>query len=270
MFGLFIYGNSINSYGNDGKESSCQQVLTFPSRDSVFDIPLLFCRDEDKKYYYYAPVRTTVCGDALCDLLDVKIYWDITGSYSHFDTLPGLPLTKTDHKPFSGDDYRKLHQVLADPYSVIGNMGRDDLVDYNKEQSAEEVDAFTGATNQSLENVVVDGALYSTYTLWHIIHGELKSKILQYTQKHLNDDMIKQLILSDEPRDVLIVLRKMDENDFMQFAPQLINLMGQGNSFINFYLAKKLPDRVWKVRENKKALDLIWHKLDERTKSVLK
>ena len=64
------------------QDSSCKKVLEQPGKDSVFMNPVYFCTEGSGNYFYYSPINTTVCNDTLCQLVLVKVYWDLAGNYT--------------------------------------------------------------------------------------------------------------------------------------------------------------------------------------------
>jgi hypothetical protein len=240
-----------------------------PSRDSVFMNPVFLCSDISGSYFYYSSIRTSVCNDTLCQMVTLNVFWDLAGNYSRFDTLPGRPLTKNDHIPFEKNDYQKLHATLSDENSILGEKKKEELLDETRSRYSEKLDAVTGATSHEIQSAVVDGALYSTYTLWHLINGEIKNMMREYTLSKYNSGMENQLLKSKNPKTVLFGLKNLDENDFLYRFETILDLMKSGNPLVNFSLAKKIPAKVLAIEENRKSIRSIWNILDRNTQSVL-
>ena len=259
------------TYGNMPGESEedCNRVLDLPSKDSVFINPVYFCTGDPGDFYYYSRLQTTVCEDTVCQLLDINVYWDLAGNYIRFDTVPGTPLTKYDHKPFTDQDYKKLQKTLADENSVLGDKTKDELLSTKEKRYSEKIDGLTAATAKEIKSVVVDGALYSTYTLWHLLHGNIKQQIRNYTLAHYNPAIEKQLLRSDNPKTVVLGLKNMNKEDYVKRFDQILELMRSGNPFVNFYIAKNLPKIVFDSEENRDSLKEIWGRLDQNTRSIL-
>ena len=260
----WIYGNMPGE-----SEEDCNRVLDLPSKDSVFINPVYFCKGDPGGFYYYSRLQTTVCEDTVCQLLDINVYWDLAGNYIRFDTVPGTPLTKYDHKPFTDQDYKKLQKTLADENSVLGDKIKDELLSTKEKRYSEKIDGLTAATAKEIKSVVVDGALYSTYTLWHLLHGNIKQQIQKYTLANYNSAIEKQLLRSDNPRTVVLGLKNMNKEDYVERFDQILKLMRSGNPFVNFYIAKNLPKIVFDSEENRDSLKEIWGRLDQNTRSIL-
>jgi hypothetical protein len=130
---------------------------------------------------YETSLNIPVCDDNLYANVVVKKYWDLAGKYSGFDTLEVKPLTKFDHRQFSSSEYKKLDEILADKNSILRVLAKDELTYKNIELKSETVDAVTGATPTSVKEQVVEGAVYSVYTLWHFVNGSVKDSIKLFT-----------------------------------------------------------------------------------------
>ena len=246
-----------------------KQVTSLPGKDSSFINPVYLDKNEHDQYYYHTTLRTSVCNDDLCQLVRLKLNWDLAGSYIGYDTLNGYPLTKNDHIPFTTQDYKKLHQALQDNRSILGDKSEEELFDKSKERYSEKIDGTTGATSLEVKKVVVDGALYSTYTLWKMANGEIVGKLKNKTKANLTQGISQQLLNSDNPEAVLLALDQWQDEDFITKSQQLINIMQRKSPLVNFYLAKRVPANVWQQKKTKKQLAKLWDELDSNTKSYL-
>lgn len=123
------------------------------------------------------------------------MYWDLGGNYLKYELPSNKILTKIDHLPFSAFDYGLLHRVLLNKQSALANYT---LFDLNKPTKQEKVDGVTGATPPKLKGSFVPGALYTSYTLWHIVYRQ-KITIQQYTStKLLNSSWTNYLLENPE------------------------------------------------------------------------
>ena len=91
--------------------------------------------------------------------MNIRVFWDLSGGYWGFDTIPGRPLTKNDHLDFNQEDYQKLHELLLDEQSILKRRHKDDLFDKEEKRVSQVVDAVTGATSKEVKEAVVDGAV---------------------------------------------------------------------------------------------------------------
>ena len=157
---------------------------------------------------YYMDVASVNCYDSVCKVVPVRIFWNNVGEYLRFELKPGVRLEKADGKPFSEEDYKKLHHILQDRNSVFKNVSIDDLVN---PVSIEGVDAVTGATMLVLDNnETVKGAALSCYTLWHFANGGIISEIQQITGEACTNEQLRKFL-------------ETGENNYKDFALQQIN-----------------------------------------------
>ena len=63
------------------------------------------------------------------------IYWNITGRYLGFELPVGEFLSKSEHKPFSEEEYERLNDLLADPSLPFGEISFNSLMDASKSES---------------------------------------------------------------------------------------------------------------------------------------
>lgn len=125
---------------------------------------------------YYSPVFTPVCIDGTCYPIDINIFWDLDGNYAKYTLNYDKILTKNEHLPFSEFDYGLLHRVIADSESALADFTIYELTDPNESK----VDGVTGATRPELQGAFVPDALYTSYTLWHLVRKP-KSDISNFT-----------------------------------------------------------------------------------------
>ncbi len=113
--------------------------------------------------YWYRRVETPVCLTGTCKLIDIGIYWTCDGRFFGLEVY-GEHLTKTDHSDFKEADYKKLIEILKNDWSILREYELSDLTE------GPEVDGVSGATREELAGEAIDQAVYSTHTMWHLIH----------------------------------------------------------------------------------------------------
>jgi hypothetical protein len=167
-------------------------------RDSIpMEVELVFDAD-GLPDHYHCQVNTPVCDDGLCRSLILDVYWDLLGNFNRFEVPEFPPLTKWDHLEFTREDYLKLEEILRNKNSVLGTVWDvNTLFDPDTKKISEKVDAVTGATRETIKNAVVPGAVYSSYTLWHIVNGEIPIAIQGYTESYRGPALISKFLLSD-------------------------------------------------------------------------
>lgn len=152
-------------------------------------------KDGSGLIYWYRRVATEVCVTGECRPIDVGIYWDCTGDFFGL-TVFKEPLTKTDHSNFNDFDYTKLMAILADDWSILREYDLNDLTDEKQEAS---VDAVSGATKREIAEGAVEDAVYTTHTLWHLIHVGEKEQLSDLTASQLaNERLLKILLKADK------------------------------------------------------------------------
>ncbi|WP_019987591.1 hypothetical protein [Rudanella lutea] len=144
--------------------------------------------------YFFRNVFTPVCLTGECKPVYINFYWDLLGNYTRFDFPPGEELTKMDHKPFKPEDYEKLQTILANTNSLFKQVAMEDLVGKGTENLADSVDAKAGATLKTVKNEVIEGAVYTCYTLWHIAHGKVVSEMQRITESYRNEALLHRFL----------------------------------------------------------------------------
>jgi hypothetical protein len=75
--------------------------LTVAYRDTLNDDSLYLVKTKENiPIHYFRNIATEVCFDNQCRLLDITVFWNITGRYLGFELPDGEFLSKYDHEPF--------------------------------------------------------------------------------------------------------------------------------------------------------------------------
>ena len=183
----------------------------------------LFIRETDAGliHSYYRKISSGVCIDGECRKLDIVLYWTVTGRYLGFVLPQGEFLSKTDHDPFKEPDYERLVEILANPYSILGEYTNEQLtngghgaVELEDEivEHSEEVDGVTSATLPSVKEASVEGAVYTSHTLWMYTYGETQKELRKYTAEHMTDELALAILKSSDSQDKKWALRNMGTN----------------------------------------------------------
>ncbi len=186
--------------------------------------------------YYHAYVFTPVCEDDLCKPVYIDLYWDLLGNYLRYEVPLNQPLTKLDHVVFTPEEYGRLHDMLLDAESLLKEYEIEELVESTTNaRPGGDVDAVTGATAKSLQAVVIPGALYTCYTLWHIVHGRVRDTIASVTDSLTSSALLSHFLRSGNYRYQHYALdRLMDERGKVasEFEQDVVNLIGSPNVFL--------------------------------------
>ncbi|MEK6479395.1 hypothetical protein WJR50_17765 [Catalinimonas sp. 4WD22] len=216
-------------------------------------------QDENGIVYWYRKLKTPVCLTGECKLIEIGIYWDCTGSFRGLEVY-GEHLTKTDHSDFSQQDYDQLMSILQNDWSILREYELSELVD--DPYADAEVDGATGATKKEIADEAVDDAVYTTYTIWHLIHvgekeqlaaltltelksdDELMSKLLKSSKKEYSYfllDLLAQGKLSPSPLTDSLVIKGLNTEDDPHLSTLVSQSLAKSNvnsTFIQTELAK--------------------------------
>lgn len=161
--------------------------------DNGKQVKIIAMEDAAGVRYWHRKVLTAVCLTGECKMVNIGIYWYCNGDFMGLEVY-GEHLTKTDHSVFSDADYDKLLGVLNDDWSSLREYGLSDLMTEGAESEAG-ADGTTGATKKELAEEAVDGAVYTTFTLWHLAHSGEKEQLSQLTAGLLKDESLVERML---------------------------------------------------------------------------
>ncbi|MCC5928756.1 MAG: hypothetical protein JJU28_05880 [Cyclobacteriaceae bacterium] len=144
-----------------------------------YDIHLF--KDDTGLFYWYGTVQTPVCLTGECKNIEIGLYWKLTGEFLGIEVLHEH-LTKADHTPFLSEDYDMLISILSNEWAIFREYDLEDLI----YPDLEYVDGHSGATHKQLIGHTVPNAVYTTYTLWHLIYGDIQNQIKKHSAKQIN------------------------------------------------------------------------------------
>ncbi|TDB58230.1 hypothetical protein [Arundinibacter roseus] len=237
----------------------CLSLISEPAipvrKEKAFDayiqdsIPIeveLYFTSNHQPDYYKSHVKTPVCKDSLCYLVEIDLIWDLLGNFKNYEVPADKPLTKFDHEEFEENDHKKLKSILADKTSLLRDYEMKTLVDEDVRRASGVVDATTGATSATIKDAVVGGALYTTHTLWHIVNGEVAKKILTHTEARFTDSLLVSMLQSSDYQYQYYALNKVPESKRMAYIPQFVRLVASGDAYVPFFAIEKIPAEAWK------------------------
>lgn len=166
-------------------------------------------KDQEGMLYWYRRIKTPVCLTGECKLIDIGIYWDCTGSFLGIEVY-GEHLTKTDHSNFSQQDYDQLIGILQNDWSILREYELTDLVD----DPYGDIDGASGATKKEIAAEAVADAVFTTHTIWHLIHLGEKEQLAALTLAELKNN-----------KEFTGKLLKSGAKEYSYF---LLDLLGQG------------------------------------------
>lgn len=247
---------------------TCRKTFSYRSDNFMVNNIIKVCNNTDQiPVGYEAEINMPVCDDTLCAHVVHKFYWDLAGNYTGFDTIPGIPLTKFDHKKFKTEDYSKLNLILKNRNSILRILEKEDLVDKAIRVKATTVDAVTGATPQTIKNAVVEGAVYSSYTLWHFVNGAIKDSIAAFTLSIYSEPFARQMLISDNYETQLFALRKWTNTDYEFRSDLLFQIILKSVPLIRAYGISKSPLPFGTIEKNRQFIAL-FPMLDSYSKSI--
>lgn len=205
--------------------------------------------DSNLPIAFYREINSGVCLDGVCLPVNLRIYWTVSGNYLGYKLPQGEILTKNQHDPFGEPDYKKLHVLLGDPQSLLANFTLQELTGGTVETT--HVDAVSGATLSHLRGYIIQGAAYTTHTLWHITYGPSRDSILRVSSDYVSLPLMQNMLHSKNIQDKVWALGHVNN-----LGSKIIEMIPQVQESIktdNFYIKEKalvslmgscLPDSV--------------------------
>ena len=256
--------------------SQAEDVFTFQGKDTVLIHQVQLLRDEnDKPLLFYSDILTPVCIDNICKPMAIEIYWNLLGAYVGYGIFLDNLLTKYDHDLFEETDYEKLHHLLLNRHSILERRQLSDLFDANvvaKEKvkfKGKEVDAISGATKKEIKESVVEGALYSCYTIWHLVHGEVASKMGEYLDSIYNQELEAYFLYSNYKDYQMYAIKNADPIFIKNHLLRIINIFGDTKPVMRSFILKKLPINLWKKESTTMQLYRKFNDLDVNSRTIL-
>ena len=141
---------------------------------------------------FYMDVESVVCGSKECKIVSVRVHWNALGEFTNLELRNGITLEKNEGIEFSKEDYQKLDLILKDKASPLQTYYKYELVSTNH---ANAMDAFSGATVEIDKSAVVEGAVWTCYTLWYWANGGVVDAIRNITSQKYTNQQLQQLVL---------------------------------------------------------------------------
>ncbi|GAB3332543.1 hypothetical protein GCM10027299_39160 [Larkinella ripae] len=220
--------------------------FTITENDTTTYVLKLALDESEKPAYFFRNVFTPVCLTGECKPVYINFYWDLLGNYLRFDFPPREVLTKMDHREFKPDDYEKLQDILSNPNSLLKDVAMEDLIGKGTENLADSVDAKAGVTLKTIKNEVIDGAVYTCYTLWHLAHGPVGAEMLKITETYRSDALLHEFLTSNNHYyQYWAMERVIDKTGQVSasFSPDLMQIMRAKNVFTARYALQKVNSR---------------------------
>lgn len=214
-----------------------ESVIGFPSMSEGVPDTLYQVRSESGfPLAYYKKIYTGVCFDNECRMLDIVLYWNITGRYLGFELPEGEFLSKYDHEPFNESEYERLHALLADLLSPLGMYAYNELAPKPPTEE-EKVDGISSATTKDILEYVVEGAAFTTYTLRNLVYGPLQDEIKDLTREELSQELVLKILQSPDVSDKIWALTQVSGQ--LEFTPKLQTAILDQINNRNYSLAER-------------------------------
>lgn len=222
------------------------------------EITLLLDYDQSNTpQYFYSDIFTQVCETGECKPVTIVLFWDLLGNYTHYEMPENAILTKQNHVPFTKEDYGKFSRVMSDRYSVLEDLDMDELTGKKEDASIAQIDGITGATPKSIADAIVEGAVYTCYTLWHLAHGEIKDKLLEISESKLSaKEALLSLMQSRNPDYRRWAIAKILTNHLLYpgLVHNLLDHIDPNNNFEIKLILKTIPESILKESWSQKRL----------------
>jgi len=177
--------------------------------DHGLPFSVISLKGNDGLPYWYRRIFTPVCLTGECRPVDIGIYWHFSGKYLGIE-IYREPLTKTDHSEFSPLDYDRLEHILRNEWSELREYTAEELVEpVDTVDTPGTVDAVTGATRKAISEAAVKDAVYTTHTIWHLIHvGEPEQlSLLALSEMSNHPEVAHRLLASGDIENRNFILR---------------------------------------------------------------
>lgn len=177
-----------------------------------------------KASQYFMDVESVICLDHQCKIEKVRIFWDKYGIYSKFELPRGVILEKAEGKPFTDADYKKLQNVLSDLNSPIKYYYQDKIIDVGYGAGSEGVDAVSGATSLVDITAIVEGAAWTTCTLWHWANGEIITIMRKITASQFTNQELKSGFESSDKNYKIFAIEELTRRNVYEKTSVIIEL----------------------------------------------
>jgi hypothetical protein len=256
--------------------SSEKMVFTLSGSDSLLKHQVWLLSDaQQKPLLYCADVITPVCIDGLCKPMYITLYWNLVGNYVGYGVFSDNLLTKFDHEAFTPADYTKLHTLLLDQHSILERKTMEDLFDQSIAAvekitfNGKEVDAVSGATRTEIKESVVEGALYSCFTAWHLAHGNIKEQIEQHLLSYYAPALAESFLKSPAEDYQLFALKQLTPTTLVIQLSQVQEVFKHTSPGNRLYILKKLPRDLWKDEKVSQSFFQTFASVDINTRTLL-
>lgn len=208
--------------------------------------------DNGRPLYFFRNIYTPVCNTGECKPVYINFYWDLLGNYTRFTMPANEVLTKTDHREFQEKDYAKLQEIIAKETSIFSELKMEDLVVQGTEKISDSVDVKTGATLKTIKNEVIEGAVFTCYTLWHLAHGKTTAEIRRITETLTDAPLLHSFLQSNNHHYQYWAMDKVINatgHVTAAYEADITQIIGGSNIFTARYALQKADRRFFTNRQ---------------------
>ena len=195
---------------------------------------------------YTANIKAPVCEEGICYNVNVRFDWNVIGEFIDYQVPPHDPLTKLDHEPFTLGDYAKLRSILKNHDLIFTGMKAEELV---VETAEADVDGYSGATVEAIKEEVVDGALFTCHTLWHVANGAVVDSIRRHTRVLLDQPLIDRIFALQSSTANYYLIDNLSEAQFERNITQLLDLVKNAQGYFPKNTLEKIPPKLFAKNE---------------------
>ncbi|AWV99286.1 hypothetical protein DJ013_14375 [Arcticibacterium luteifluviistationis] len=188
---------------------------------------------------YKANILAPVCEDRVCYDVNLIFNWNLIGEFVDFEVFSKEPLTKLDHIPFSPEDYQRLQGILKNQDLNFVKIPAEELV---VKSDKPKLDGYSGATKETVKKEVIEGALYTCYTLWHIANGAVVDSIKSHTVNALNADLVSKIAKQKSQTANYFLINHLDTNGFKENIATILNSITESKGYFSKNAIERIPE----------------------------
>ncbi len=191
---------------------------------------------------YRADITAPVCEDRVCYDVHIAFNWNLLGEFKDFEIRKNDPLTKLDHQPFLPEDYQKLQSILVSRDLNFVKVPASELVEKSDKSK---VDGYSGATKLTIKKEVIEGALFTCYTLWHIANGAVVDSIKNHTSAALNKSLVSKIIGLKSQTGNYYLINSLSKEGFSENIDALLSVIVESEGYFAKNAFEKIPEDIF-------------------------
>ncbi len=225
-----------------GQEKSHENPVTLFNVTESISAEVYACIDTlGLLEHFRARIYTPICEGTTCYPVELDVYWDLMGRFLDFDTIAGKKMTKLDHIPFTDSDYDRLKEILGNANSLLSSYATDELVAETRRSA---IDGITGATVNEIRESVIEGAVYSCHTLWHLVNGAVNDSIQNVTRAFFTKDLVLKIVNLEDQELNYFLINSFSEEDYRLYLPEVLQAIQNGKGYFPKNAIEKLPSEI--------------------------